>query len=180
MDARPAGAPWLSFARQKLDEVVALTTTIGSFPQTRELRKARADLRAGRRDEAGYRDAMRAEIASVIAEQERLGLDVLVHGEPERNDMVQYFAEQLAGYVVTARGWVQSYGTRYVRPPIQPALRETLPLRAADRGEYLQWAVRAFRLAMAGVTDDTQVHTPTCATPTSATFWVPSSIWMPT
>jgi len=94
------------------------TTTIGSFPQTVELRKARAGLRAGSVTPAEYEAAMRAEIASVIAEQERIGLDVLVHGEPERNDMVQYFAEQLAGYVATDSGWVQSYGTRYVRPPI--------------------------------------------------------------
>jgi 5-methyltetrahydropteroyltriglutamate--homocysteine methyltransferase len=94
------------------------TTTIGSFPQTDELRRARADLRAGRLDTAGYEDAIRAEIRSVVAHQERLGLDVLVHGEPERNDMVQYFAEQLSGFLTTDNGWVQSYGSRYVRPPI--------------------------------------------------------------
>ena len=233
-DVRSAGQ------RARLDLPVLPTTTIGSFPQTAQLRRARADLRSGRLDQAGYRAAKRAEIASVVAEQERIGLDVLVHGEPERNDMVQYFAEQLAGYVVTAHGWVQSYGTRYVRPPIlagdisrpapitvewtryaqsltgrpvkgmltgpvtmlawsfvrddqplvdtatqvalalrdevldleaagtaviqvdEPALRETLPLRAADRAEYLDWAVRAFRLTTAGVADDTQVHTHMC------------------
>jgi 5-methyltetrahydropteroyltriglutamate--homocysteine methyltransferase len=94
------------------------TTTIGSFPQTAELRKARAGLRQGGVTPAEYEAAMRAEIAAVIAEQERIGLDVLVHGEPERNDMVQYFAEQLTGFVATDHGWVQSYGTRYVRPPI--------------------------------------------------------------
>jgi 5-methyltetrahydropteroyltriglutamate--homocysteine methyltransferase len=94
------------------------TTTIGSFPQTAQLRKARADHRAGRLDDAGYQQRMHAEIAAVVALQERLGLDVLVHGEPERNDMVQYFAEQLDGFAATRNGWVQSYGSRCVRPPI--------------------------------------------------------------
>ncbi|SOE25997.1 methionine synthase (B12-independent) [Streptomyces sp. OK228] len=94
------------------------TTTIGSFPQTTELRTARADLRAGRIDSAEYEDRIRAEIGEVISFQEKTGLDVLVHGEAERNDMVQYFAEQLTGYLATQHGWVQSYGTRYVRPPI--------------------------------------------------------------
>ena len=226
--------------RMRLALPLLPTTTIGSFPQTAELRKARADLRAGRLEPAGYEERMRSEIAHVVAEQDRLGLDVLVHGEAERNDMVQYFAEQLAGYVATDHGWVQSYGTRYVRPPIlagdvhrpepmtvrwtrfaqsltdkpvkgmltgpvtmlawsfvrddqpladtayqvalalrdevadleaagtaviqvdEPALRETLPLRAQDRPAYLEWAVRAFRLATSGVRDDTQVHTHMC------------------
>ncbi|WP_327035486.1 5-methyltetrahydropteroyltriglutamate--homocysteine S-methyltransferase [Micromonospora ureilytica] len=94
------------------------TTTIGSFPQTQELRQTRAAHRAGRLDDAGYAERMRAEVAHVIAVQERLGLDVLVHGEPERNDMVQYFGEQLAGFAATVNGWVQSYGSRCVRPPI--------------------------------------------------------------
>ncbi|MCJ0874583.1 5-methyltetrahydropteroyltriglutamate--homocysteine S-methyltransferase [Streptomyces sp. AP-93] len=94
------------------------TTTIGSFPQTDELRMARADLRAGRIDTAGYEERIKAEIGEVISFQEKAGLDVLVHGEPERNDMVQYFAEQLTGYLATQHGWVQSYGTRYVRPPV--------------------------------------------------------------
>jgi 5-methyltetrahydropteroyltriglutamate--homocysteine methyltransferase len=94
------------------------TTTIGSFPQTGELRTARADLRAGRIDTAGYEERIRAEIQEVISFQEKTGLDVLVHGEAERNDMVQYFAEQLVGCLATQHGWVQSYGTRYVRPPI--------------------------------------------------------------
>ncbi|ASR36680.1 5-methyltetrahydropteroyltriglutamate--homocysteine S-methyltransferase [Prauserella marina] len=94
------------------------TTTIGSFPQTTDLRKARAALRKGELDQAAYQDAMRAEVRAVIAEQERIGLDVLVHGEPERNDMVQYFGEQLTGFLATQHGWVQSYGTRYVRPPL--------------------------------------------------------------
>ncbi|MDG4785058.1 5-methyltetrahydropteroyltriglutamate--homocysteine S-methyltransferase [Micromonospora sp. WMMD1102] len=94
------------------------TTTIGSFPQTAELRKARAEYRAGRLDDAGYVQRMRAEVEHVIRLQEQLGLDVLVHGEPERNDMVQYFGEQLDGFAATAHGWVQSYGSRCVRPPI--------------------------------------------------------------
>ncbi|MBV1946752.1 5-methyltetrahydropteroyltriglutamate--homocysteine S-methyltransferase [Streptomyces sp. BV129] len=216
------------------------TTTIGSFPQTGELRTARADLRAGRIDTAGYEERIKAEIQEVISFQEKTGLDVLVHGEPERNDMVQYFAEQLTGYLATRHGWVQSYGTRYVRPPIlagdisrpgpmtvrwttyaqslsdrpvkgmltgpvtmlawsfvrddqplgdtarqmalalrdevddleragtsviqvdEPALRETLPLRAADRPAYLAWATEAFRLTTAGVRPATQVHTHMC------------------
>jgi 5-methyltetrahydropteroyltriglutamate--homocysteine methyltransferase len=216
------------------------TTTIGSFPQTGELRTARADLRAGRIDAADYEERIRAEIQEVISFQEKAGLDVLVHGEPERNDMVQYFAEQLTGYLATQHGWVQSYGTRYVRPPIlagdisrpepmtvrwttyaqsltsrpvkgmltgpvtmlawsfvrddqpladtarqvalalrdevtdleaagtsviqvdEPALRETLPLRAADRPAYLAWATEAFRLSTAGVRPDTQIHTHMC------------------
>ncbi len=94
------------------------TTTIGSFPQTAEIRAARADYQAGRITAGGYEAAMRAEIDRVIALQEDIGLDVLVHGEPERNDMVQYFAEHLDGFAATRNGWVQSYGTRYVRPPI--------------------------------------------------------------
>jgi 5-methyltetrahydropteroyltriglutamate--homocysteine methyltransferase len=216
------------------------TTTIGSFPQTGEVRKARAARRRGELDEAGYTERMRAEIADVIRLQDELELDVLVHGEPERNDMVQYFGEQLAGVAVTELGWVQSYGTRYVRPPIifgdvarpaamtvewltyaqslterpvkgmltgpvtmlkwsfvrddqpleatafqlalairdeladleaagigviqvdEPALREALPLRGDRRQAYLTWAVEAFRLATAGVRDETQVHTHMC------------------
>ncbi|WP_084654935.1 5-methyltetrahydropteroyltriglutamate--homocysteine S-methyltransferase [Nocardia altamirensis] len=94
------------------------TTTIGSYPQTSAIRVARAELRKGQIDEAEYVRRMRAEVADVVALQEQLGLDVLVHGEPERNDMVQYFAEQLDGFAATELGWVQSYGTRCVRPPI--------------------------------------------------------------
>ncbi|MFE6664581.1 5-methyltetrahydropteroyltriglutamate--homocysteine S-methyltransferase [Streptomyces sp. NPDC057697] len=216
------------------------TTTIGSFPQTDELRTARADLRTGRIDAAGYEERIRAEIGEVISFQEKTGIDVLVHGEPERNDMVQYFAEQLTGYLATRHGWVQSYGTRYVRPPIlagdisrpepmtvrwtsyaqsltdrpvkgmltgpvtmlawsfvrddqplgdtarqvalalrdevgdleargtsviqvdEPALRETLPLRAADHAAYLDWATESFRLTTSGVRPDTQIHTHMC------------------
>ncbi|EOM75492.1 5-methyltetrahydropteroyltriglutamate-homocysteine S-methyltransferase [Rhodococcus rhodnii LMG 5362] len=94
------------------------TTTIGSYPQTTEIRVARAALRRGEIDDAEYVRRMQGEIADVIALQEKIGLDVLVHGEPERNDMVQYFAEQLDGFFATENGWVQSYGSRCVRPPI--------------------------------------------------------------
>ncbi|MFF0549538.1 5-methyltetrahydropteroyltriglutamate--homocysteine S-methyltransferase [Streptomyces sp. NPDC004311] len=226
--------------RAHLGLPVLPTTTIGSFPQTDELRVARADLRAGRIDAAGYEERIEHEIREVVAFQEKTGIDVLVHGEPERNDMVQYFAEQLTGYVATQHGWVQSYGTRYVRPPVlagdisrpepmtvrwttfaqaqtskpvkgmltgpvtmlawsfvrddqplgetarqvalalrdevndleaagtsviqvdEPALRETLPLRAADHGAYLAWATEAFRLSTSGVRPDTQIHTHMC------------------
>ncbi|MGW6707050.1 5-methyltetrahydropteroyltriglutamate--homocysteine S-methyltransferase [Streptomyces sp. NPDC054956] len=216
------------------------TTTIGSFPQTAELRTARADLRSGRIDAAEYEERIEAEIREVIAFQEKTGIDVLVHGEPERNDMVQYFAEQLTGYLSTQHGWVQSYGTRYVRPPVlagdvsrpdpmtvrwttyaqrqtskpvkgmltgpvtmlawsfvrddqplgetarqvalalrdevndleragtsviqvdEPALRETLPLRADGHADYLEWATESFRLTTGGVRPETQIHTHMC------------------
>jgi 5-methyltetrahydropteroyltriglutamate--homocysteine methyltransferase len=94
------------------------TTTIGSFPQTDEIRRARADLRRGVLDGAGYAQAMRDAVARTVAAQEEIGLDVLVHGEPERNDMVEFFGERLAGFAVTEAGWVQSYGSRCVKPPI--------------------------------------------------------------
>jgi 5-methyltetrahydropteroyltriglutamate--homocysteine methyltransferase len=103
---------------QRLGLPLFPTTTIGSFPQTAEIRQARMRLRNGEIDEAAYRDLMHGEIERVIRLQEDIGLDVLVHGEPERNDMVQYFAEQMDGYVFTENAWVQSYGSRYVRPPI--------------------------------------------------------------
>jgi len=104
--------------REALDLPPLPTTTIGSFPQTAELRAARSALAAGRLDRAAYEARMRTEIERVVALQEDLGMDVLVHGEPERNDMVQYFAEQLDGFTATTHGWVQSYGSRCVRPPI--------------------------------------------------------------
>ncbi|UPL19872.1 5-methyltetrahydropteroyltriglutamate--homocysteine S-methyltransferase [Alcaligenes faecalis] len=94
------------------------TTTIGSFPQTAEIRRARSEFKAGRLDENSYQAAMRAEIERSVREQEKLGLDVLVHGEAERNDMVEYFGEQLDGYAFSQFGWVQSYGSRCVKPPI--------------------------------------------------------------
>lgn len=216
------------------------TTTIGSFPQTGEIRQARSRFKAGALDEAGYRAAMQAEIERSVREQESLELDVLVHGEAERNDMVEYFGEQLDGYAFSQFGWVQSYGSRCVKPPIlfgdisrpkamtvewityaqsltnkpmkgmltgpvtilnwsfvrddQPrsvscyqlalaireevldlekagvrviqideaALREGLPLRRAQWGEYLKWAVESFRITANGVRDDTQIHTHMC------------------
>ncbi|KQS17027.1 5-methyltetrahydropteroyltriglutamate--homocysteine S-methyltransferase [Frigoribacterium sp. Leaf186] len=94
------------------------TTTIGSFPQTGDIRVARARRARGEIDDAAYREFLRDEIRRVVALQEEIGLDVLVHGEPERNDMVQYFAENLDGFAVTRHGWVQSYGSRATRPSI--------------------------------------------------------------
>ncbi len=94
------------------------TTTIGSFPQTSAIRQLRAKFRKGDIDLTQYHQSLQKEIQFVIQKQEALDLDVLVHGEPERTDMVEYFAEQLAGFVTTQYGWVQSYGSRCVRPPI--------------------------------------------------------------
>jgi len=216
------------------------TTTIGSFPQTREIRTARRDWKSGRLDDASYTEQMKQEIARCIRYQEEVELDVLVHGEAERNDMVEYFGELLDGFAFTRFGWVQSYGSRCVKPPIifgdvqrpeamtvawaqyaqsltdkpvkgmltgpvtilqwsfvrddqpradtcrqialalrdevqdleaagikviqidEPALREGLPLRKADWGQYLDWAVDCFRLATVAVADDTQIHTHMC------------------
>ncbi|SIO47734.1 5-methyltetrahydropteroyltriglutamate--homocysteine S-methyltransferase [Paraburkholderia phenazinium] len=216
------------------------TTTIGSFPQTGTIRHARSQFKSGALDEAGYKLAMRTEIERSVREQEALGLDVLVHGEAERNDMVEYFGEQLDGYAFSQFGWVQSYGSRCVKPPIlfgdisrpkamtvewikyaqsltskpmkgmltgpvtilnwsfvrddQPrsvscyqlalaireevldlekagvrviqideaALREGLPLRKSQWGEYLDWAVASFRITANGVDDETQIHTHMC------------------
>jgi len=94
------------------------TTTIGSFPQTAEVRQVRSQFKAGKIGQADYRRAIEKEIARCVREQEALGLDVLVHGEAERNDMVEYFGEQLEGYAFSQFGWVQSYGSRCVKPPI--------------------------------------------------------------
>ena len=105
-------------AQDDLDLPALPTTTIGSFPQTADIRRARARLVRGELTDAAYGELMREEIARVIRLQEDLGLDVLVHGEPERNDMVQYFAELLDGFAVTQHGWVQSYGSRCTRPSI--------------------------------------------------------------
>ena len=213
------------------------TATLGSFPQTVQIRRARRDLAEGRISYERYCDYLREEIAAVIRLQEDIGLDVLVHGEVERNDMVQYFAELLDGFAATRHGWVQSYGSRCVRPPIlhgdvarpapmtvewtgyaqsltdrpvkgmltgpvtmlarsfcrtdlalpevatqlalairdevadleaaglaivqidEPAIRELLPRRGADRRSYLDWAVGTFRLASAGARPETQIHT---------------------
>ncbi|WP_369052470.1 5-methyltetrahydropteroyltriglutamate--homocysteine S-methyltransferase [Kineococcus terrestris] len=108
--------------RSAQEEVLGLpllpTTSIGSFPQTREIRAARAAHARGELSTQAYEEFLRAEVDRVVALQEDLGFDVLVHGEPERNDMVQYFAEHLDGFAVTRNGWVQSYGSRCVRPPI--------------------------------------------------------------
>jgi 5-methyltetrahydropteroyltriglutamate--homocysteine methyltransferase len=94
------------------------TTTIGSFPQTREIRAARAAFKRGALDAEAYRAQILGEIEQAVHAQERIGLDVLVHGEAERNDMVEYFGEQLEGFAFTANGWVQSYGSRCVKPPV--------------------------------------------------------------
>ncbi|PCH62595.1 MAG: 5-methyltetrahydropteroyltriglutamate--homocysteine S-methyltransferase [Gammaproteobacteria bacterium] len=94
------------------------TTTIGSFPQTVEIRRARHAFKSGAMLQHDYEKQMKQEIAETVRQQEELGLDVLVHGEPERNDMVEYFSEQLDGYAFTDNGWVQSYGSRCVKPPI--------------------------------------------------------------
>jgi len=113
-----------TYARRAAKQAASLrlpkfpTTTIGSFPQTPEIRHARSEFKAGRLDHPGYQAAMRAEIERSVREQEKLELDVLVHGEAERNDMVEYFGEQLDGYAFSQFGWVQSYGSRCVKPPI--------------------------------------------------------------
>lgn len=216
------------------------TTTIGSFPQTKEVRSWRAQYKKGNLDKSEYMDLLKKETENAIRQQEEIGLDVLVHGEFERNDMVEYFGEQLEGFVFTKNGWVQSYGSRCVKPPIiygdvhrpeamtvawsgyaqsltshlvkgmltgpvtilqwsfvrndqarsktcnqialairdevldlekegikiiqidEPALREGLPLRAKDWQHYLEWAVKAFRIAASGVKDETQIHTHMC------------------
>jgi len=109
--------------RQKVQaEILKLppfpTTTIGSFPQTKEVRTMRADFKAGRIDEKEYNTFLKDQTAKCIKEQEDLGLDVLVHGEFERNDMVEYFGEKLDGFIFSKFGWVQSYGSRCVKPPI--------------------------------------------------------------
>jgi 5-methyltetrahydropteroyltriglutamate--homocysteine methyltransferase len=113
----PAGAR-RDAQRDRLHLPELPTTTIGSYPQTSAIRVARAERRTGKIDAAEYERRMKAEIADVIKLQTELGIDVLVHGEPERNDMVQYFAEQLDGFFATQNAWVQSYGSRCVRPPI--------------------------------------------------------------
>lgn len=226
--------------QQRFNLPLLPTTTIGSFPQTATIRQARAAFRKNELSHLEYLSAMRAEIREMIRKQEEIGLDVLVHGEPERNDMVEYFGEQLWGYAFTENGWVQSYGSRCVKPPIlygdvyrpeamtvewikyaqsqtgkpvkgmltgpvtmlmwsfvrddqprsttalqlalairdevadlenasigmiqidEPAFREGLPLRKQDWKSYLDWAVKAFRVASSGVKDETQIHTHMC------------------
>ena len=217
------------------------TTTIGSFPQTKDIRIQRNKFTKGEITSEEYEKFIEKEITDVVRLQEQLDLDVLVHGEPERNDMVQYFGERLTGYVFTTHAWVQSYGSRCVRPPIivgdisrpapmtvkeskfavsitqkpmkgmltgpitclrwsfprddvhqsvqaqqlalslrdevidleaagvkviqvdEPALREGLPIRAGtERENYIKWAVDAFKLSTAGVSDGTQIHSHFC------------------
>lgn len=216
------------------------TTTIGSFPQTAEVRTWRAKFKKGELNKQQYETLLKEETEKAIRWQEEIGIDVLVHGEFERNDMVEYFGEQLEGFVFTKNGWVQSYGSRCVKPPIiygdvyrpnsmtvfwtayaqsltkqyvkgmltgpvtilqwsfvrndqprsqtctqialairdevtdlekagikiiqidEPAIREGLPLRKADWQNYLQWAVKAFRISSSGVKDETQIHTHMC------------------
>ncbi|MGQ7243425.1 5-methyltetrahydropteroyltriglutamate--homocysteine S-methyltransferase [Salinicola sp. V024] len=104
--------------RARLELPLFPTTSIGSFPQTQEIRTARRDFKRGELDVADYENRMREEIAQVVERQARLGLDVPVHGEAERNDMVEYFGEQLDGFAFTQNGWVQSYGSRCVKPPV--------------------------------------------------------------
>ncbi|KAK3029820.1 hypothetical protein RJ639_038008 [Escallonia herrerae] len=108
----------LDAQQKKLNLPILPTTTIGSFPQTVELRRVRREYKAKRISEEEYVKAIKEEINKVVKLQEELDIDVLVHGEPERNDMVEYFGEQLSGFAFTANGWVQSYGSRCVKPPI--------------------------------------------------------------
>ena len=234
------------YAQREVEQAARLklplypSTTIGSFPQTAEIRQSRRDFRLGKLSAEKYQQAMEEEVAHCVREQEALGLDVLVHGEPERNDMVEYFGEQLDGYTSSQFGWVQSYGSRCVKPPIiygdiarptamtvewaryaqsltdkpmkgmltgpvtilnwsfvrddqsraqtciqlalaireevldlesagidiiqidEAALREGLPLRQSQWQGYLDWAIRAFRIAANGVSDTTQIHTHMC------------------
>ena len=216
------------------------TTTIGSFPQTAEIREARAKFKKGTLTEAQYEAFLEQKTRECIQYQLDADIDVPVHGEFERNDMVEYFGEQLSGYVFTQNGWVQSYGSRCVKPPVifgdvarptpmtvrwtkfaqsltdrpvkgmltgpvtilqwsfvrddqsrettckqialairdevadlekagihliqidEPAIREGLPLRAADRAAYLRWAVDSFRISAVVVEDATQIHTHMC------------------
>jgi len=226
--------------RERLSLPLLPTTTIGSFPQTTAIRHSRAAFKRGEIGALEYLRRMRDEVEQVVRAQEQLGLDVLVHGEPERNDMVEFFGEQLWGHAFTDNGWVQSYGSRCVKPPIiygdvfrpepmtvemtryaqsltdrpmkgmltgpvtllqwafvrddqpreqtalqlalairdevldleragiriiqidEPAFREGLPLHRRDWDAYLDWAVRAFRIAAGGVDDATQIHTHMC------------------
>ena len=230
----------LKLQREKLGLPLFPTTTIGSFPQTTEIRRLRARHRKGEIDASAYEAGLDAALREAIRLQEELDLDVLVHGEFERTDMVEFFGEKLDGIAVTANGWVQSYGSRCVKPPViwgdivrpeamtvevsskaqalttrpvkgmltgpitilqwsfvrddlprslvalqlalairqevcdleraglrviqvdEPGLREGLPLDAEERQSYLDGAVRAFRVAVAGVRDETQIHTHMC------------------
>jgi len=112
------GAPYAARRKAQVDLPRYPTTTIGSFPQTTEVRAARRKLNDKQLTAEDYERFIEAQIGKTIRLQEEIGLDVLVHGEFERNDMVEYFGEQLAGFTFTEHGWVQSFGTRYVKPPI--------------------------------------------------------------
>ncbi len=124
------------------------TTTIGSFPQTADIRKVRSEYKAGKVDESAYVAAMRGEIERAVRQQEELGLDVLVHGEAERSDMVEYFGEQLKGYVFSEFGWVQSYGSRCVKPPI---LFGDVSRPKAMTVEWIRYAQSLTKLPMKGM-----------------------------
>ncbi|MFR1206805.1 MAG: 5-methyltetrahydropteroyltriglutamate--homocysteine S-methyltransferase [Bifidobacterium catenulatum] len=115
---QPARAERQKAQREALNLPLLPTTTIGSFPQTKEVRAERARLRKGEITKAEYDEYMKAQIDACIKHQEQIGLDVLVHGEFERNDMVEYFGQNLNGFLFTKNAWVQSYGTRCVKPPI--------------------------------------------------------------
>ena len=237
----PARAERERIQKDELGLPLFPTTTIGSFPQTGDVRASRRALRHGEITREQYEQLMRDKIAACVRLQEEIGLDVLVHGEFERNDMVEYFGEQLNGFLFTERAWVQSYGTRCVKPPVvwgdvsrphamtvkwstyaqgltdkpmkgmltgpvtilnwsfpreditreestkqialairdevldleaagirviqvdEAALREKLPLRRSDWfGEYLDWAIPAFRLVHSACKPTTQVHTHMC------------------
>ncbi|MBY0485548.1 5-methyltetrahydropteroyltriglutamate--homocysteine S-methyltransferase [Nitrosomonas sp.] len=134
--------------REKFQLPLFPTTTIGSFPQTQEIRQTRHDYREGKLTESEYRQAMQNEIALCVREQETLGLDVLVHGEPERNDMVEYFGEQLSGYAFTQFGWVQSYGSRCVKPPI---IYGDISQSQAITTEWIQYAQLLTKKPMKGM-----------------------------
>lgn len=216
------------------------TTTIGSFPQTSEIRKIRSRLKIGKCTQNEYNKAIEKLIINTIRYQEEIGLDLLVHGEFERNDMVEYFGEQLKGFLSTENGWVQSYGSRCVKPPViygdvsrinnmtiywtsfaknqtkkiikgmltgpvtllqwsfvrndqprsstaqqialairdevqdlekanirviqidEPAIREGFPLKKKKIKNYLEWAIKSFKIASSGVKDQTQIHTHMC------------------
>src|SRR6266700_728575 len=148
--------------RARLKLPLLPTTTIGSFPQTPEIRKARAAFKKGALGREAYAEAMRAEIRQAVARQEALGLDVLVHGEAERNDMVEYFGEQLRGYAFTENGWVQSYGSRCVKPPVIYGDVSRPGPMTVEWTRYAQSLTRAFKLVSSGVADGTQIHTHMC------------------
>ena len=148
-DARTSVFPQRQSVQRTRFALPALpTTTIGSFPQTSDIRAARASFKRGELDAAGYREKMRAEIALAVRKQEELGIDVLVHGEAERNDMVEYFGEQLDGFAFTANGWVQSYGSRCVKPPV---IFGDVARPAAMTVEWTAYAQSLTKLPMKGM-----------------------------